>query len=234
MIFAGSYVITPSNYLTSGLSLDTTNLDAPVTGFTSLGGTANLNLSGFTIRKGFKWDTLTLEISGTGSVDVVIKESTGKQIYSQTGMNSTQTIALVDEAPETANNGRPLIVELTFNSNTIFLEELVLSYVEMGLYGYPIPYIPSQGEMKIVYDLPADGKVDLKIYDNRGNLVKKVIDNEDKSVKFSPKSNIEKWDGKNERGNKVSSGVYNAVIKVEFSDSSLQNYTSVFRFVVLR
>jgi hypothetical protein len=65
---------------------------------------------------------------------------------------------------------------------------------------YPNPFNPST---TIKYKLPVDSRVDLKIYDIMGREVKTLV-NEDNSMGF--KEVI--WNGKNDRGELVTSGIY--------------------------
>ena len=66
---------------------------------------------------------------------------------------------------------------------------------------YPNPFNPSTN---IQFSLPETGKVRLEVYDMRGRLVSSLIDSETMSA-GTFKSN---WNGKNNLGEKVASGVY--------------------------
>ena len=70
---------------------------------------------------------------------------------------------------------------------------------------YPNPFNPST---KIRFSLPKNEKVRLEIYDMRGRLVNSLIDSEF----ISAGSYESTWDGKNNRGEAVSSGIYLARI----------------------
>ena len=69
---------------------------------------------------------------------------------------------------------------------------------------YPNTFNPST---TISFDIPGDPgevrKVNLSIYDIRGKLVKALIDSE-----LKPGIHRVQWDGMDDRGDKVSSGVY--------------------------
>jgi len=76
---------------------------------------------------------------------------------------------------------------------------------------YPNPFNPST---TIQYDIPqgeSPTPVDINIYDLRGRLVRKLVD-EDKT----PGRYQVHWDGRNDRGQKVSSGVY--LYRIEAGD----------------
>lgn len=72
------------------------------------------------------------------------------------------------------------------------------SYALLG--NYPNPFNP---ETTIEYQLPRAGKVKVVIYNLAGQLVRILIDAQQAAGRF--KLN---WDGKDERGNQVASGVY--------------------------
>ena len=77
---------------------------------------------------------------------------------------------------------------------------------------YPNPFNP---ETNISYDLPEDGFVSIAIYDMRGGLVKTLVDD----VQASGYRTI-KWDGTNDHGQKVSTGLYLYRIEAEgFTDT---------------
>jgi hypothetical protein len=65
---------------------------------------------------------------------------------------------------------------------------------------FPNPFNPTT---TISYNLPASGKVKLGVYNLRGQLVRTLV-NEAKSAG----DHKVVWDGKDERGNTMSSGIY--------------------------
>ena len=66
---------------------------------------------------------------------------------------------------------------------------------------YPNPFNPST---KIKFSIPKEEKVRLEIYDMRGRLVNSLID----SDMMTAGTYEATWNGKNNLGEKVSSGVY--------------------------
>ena len=77
---------------------------------------------------------------------------------------------------------------------------------------YPNPFNP---ETSISYDLASEGLVSIKIHDLRGTLVKTLVND----VQPSGYKTI-KWDGTNDRGQKVSAGLYLYRIDAEsFTDT---------------
>jgi len=94
----------------------------------------------------------------------------------------------------TTNGPSVVSVEDELNSENILPDEYSLEQ------NYPNPFNP---ETRIRYAIPEPGHVTLKIYRIDGQLVKTLQD-----ANQSPGRYERIWDGKNEFGNKVSSGVY--------------------------
>lgn len=74
---------------------------------------------------------------------------------------------------------------------------------------YPNPFNPST---TIQYEIPKSGKVELKIYDINGRLVKELLSDFQQAGLHK-----KKWNGLNESGKKVSSGFYVYTVKFENS-----------------
>jgi hypothetical protein len=90
---------------------------------------------------------------------------------------------------------------------------------KVGINNYPNPFNP---ETNIIYYVPTSGRVSVKIYNLRGKLVKKLY------VGYKGKGNyIVHWNGKNENGHEVASGIYYCVI-------TQQNYRRVKKMVLLK
>jgi photosystem II stability/assembly factor-like uncharacterized protein len=86
--------------------------------------------------------------------------------------------------------------------NTILPEIMQLS-----LQNYPNPFNP---QTNISFNLTRSSKISLSIYNIKGQLVKKLIDNET----FQKGSHSVMWNGNDEFGNSVSSGLYFFQLKV--------------------
>ena len=77
---------------------------------------------------------------------------------------------------------------------------------------YPNPFNP---ETNISYDLPEDGLVSVNVYDMKGTLVKTLV-NDVQSCGYRTL----KWNGTNDKGQKVSAGLYLYRIEAEgFTDT---------------
>lgn len=71
----------------------------------------------------------------------------------------------------------------------------------------PNPFI---SETQILYQIPREGKITLKIYNAGGQLVKKLVDEIKHAGYYQAK-----WDGRDENNKKVSSGVYFYFLRTE-------------------
>jgi hypothetical protein len=68
-------------------------------------------------------------------------------------------------------------------------------------------------EAKLCFDVAENGFVEVKIYSRDGRLAKKLVSEEKSAGRYTVV-----WDGKNESGEKVSSGVYRATLTVNGGD----------------
>jgi hypothetical protein len=82
---------------------------------------------------------------------------------------------------------------------------------------YPNPFNPTTN---IGFQLPKEVKVELKIYDQLGRLVRTLVDNKP----YQAGAHLATWDGRNNRGRKVASGIYVYRIKAgSFTKSMKMN-----------
>ncbi|MBK7255858.1 MAG: T9SS type A sorting domain-containing protein [Ignavibacteria bacterium] len=91
---------------------------------------------------------------------------------------------------------------------------------------YPNPFNPSTN---IEYNLFKPGVVSLIIYDNNGKVVTKLVNN----IYQNYGKYILDWNGKNDIGTDVSSGIYFCRIIVNGSDLSNQSVNSYTRSMIL-
>lgn len=73
------------------------------------------------------------------------------------------------------------------------------------LANYPNPFNP---ETWIPFELSKDTKVEIMIYSSAGQLVRKLDLGRKPAGSYTPQSKAAYWDGKNEAGETVSSGLY--------------------------
>ncbi len=77
---------------------------------------------------------------------------------------------------------------------------------------YPNPF---NSETQIYYQIPENGYMWLKIYDERGRVIKTLRQGWQVAGCY-----IVKWDGRNENGDEISSGIY--IIRLQMNDLSVQ------------
>ncbi len=92
---------------------------------------------------------------------------------------------------------------------------LPIPQTEILLSNYPNPFNPTTIiAFTIPYDL-TNSLTELKIYDLQGSLIKTLVN------EVLPAGNyLSKWDGKNETGNQVASGVYIYNLEVAYRQKS--------------
>jgi len=73
---------------------------------------------------------------------------------------------------------------------------------------YPNPFNP---KTNIVYDLPEPARVDLRVYDVAGRLVRVILD----GVPSEAGPHTAVWDGRDGRGARLASGVYMCRLEVD-------------------
>jgi hypothetical protein len=80
---------------------------------------------------------------------------------------------------------------------------------------YPNPFNAGQGTARIVYYLKSPGNVRLQIRSLGGDLIKTIVD-ADTPVGLQETA----WDGRNEQGRQVLSGVYLGCIEIRYTDGT--------------
>jgi hypothetical protein len=99
----------------------------------------------------------------------------------------------------------------TNNSGSTPIEENNLPQNSMiSMSSYPNPFYSTRGNITICYSIPEDNQIQLDVYNSKGQKIKTLEDRFHKKGKYSVN-----WDGKNEKGNQVCSGVYFFQIKSE-------------------
>ncbi len=96
-----------------------------------------------------------------------------------------------------------------FNSETA---TLIPGEIEASFSNFPNPFTPSESETRVVFYMPKRGRVALEIYTVLGRLVRRLI--EGVWMEAGLHQDI-RWDGKNGDGDKVLSGVYYLVLKID-------------------
>ena len=100
------------------------------------------------------------------------------------------------------------LTDATSQRGVLFLEQLLATLIPeetVLLPNYPNPFNP---ETWIPYRLAEDAFVTLTIYDARGRVVRALEIGHQAAAFYESRSNAIYWDGKNEIGEEVASGVY--------------------------
>jgi hypothetical protein len=138
------------------------------------------------------------EVQEAGSCTVGLENNT-EEIALRYVFNESYAITaneLVDNFAIKFTTNSPLIVSVEDGNKQKTLQPTAYSLEQ----NYPNPFNP---ETIISYSLPEAGNVSLRIYRINGQLVKTLQDTDQLAGRYE-----RIWDGRNESGNKVSSGVY--------------------------
>ena len=137
---------------------------------------------------------------------------------------TTKTLFMVefDVLPHTTGKVSPLILDnVQFPENQSISKingsVIVLPETSMLLQNYPNPFNP---ETWIPYQLATDSPVMISIYNAKGQLIRALnLGNQNAGI-YMTKDKAAYWDGKDETGEKVASGVYFYALQVEHQRNS--------------
>ena len=119
------------------------------------------------------------------------------------------------------------IQDIIMKRGIMVLEQLLLSLIPTEtelLANYPNPFNP---ETWIPYRLAEDAFVTLTIYDGAGQVVRTIDVGHRTAAAYEDRSQAIYWDGKNEIGEGVASGVY-------FYTLSAGDYSATRKMVILK
>ncbi|MCB0278483.1 MAG: T9SS type A sorting domain-containing protein, partial [Calditrichaeota bacterium] len=141
---------------------------------------------------------------------ITINRIESSAMYSTSGRQLPATVDQIDlKLPINSLYYRIITEELNgfinenLNNNIIEIDKDLISLTEFRLaQNYPNPFNPST---VISFDVPYQSRISIHIYNILGQLVKRLIDNQ---LYEAGKSYSVKWDGINDSGNKVASGMY--------------------------
>jgi hypothetical protein len=157
------------------------------------------------------------KVSGAGSSTIGIENNSEDigLLYVYNEMYDLTASELVDNfaIKFTTDSATVVSVEDEINPENILPDAYTLEQ------NYPNPFNP---ETRIRYSIPEPGHVTLKIYRIDGQLVRTLLDADQ-----SPGRYERIWDGNNEFGNKVSSGVY-------FYRMQSNNFSQVKKMILLK
>lgn len=114
------------------------------------------------------------------------------------------------ETYEIANIQKIDFSDITSIEDVRKLQHIIKSF--KILQNYPNPFNPST---TIEYQILRSGKVEISIFNMNGRLIKKIVNQNQNEGSYR-----EVWNGKNQTGEKVASGLYLYTVKFENSISS--------------
>jgi hypothetical protein len=179
-VVSNDYAGTTTPWTESGLNWN----NAP-----SLSGTPLSSLGGVSTGIWVEFD-VTSAIAGNGSYSFGLKNTSSDAVYFGSKENS---------------NKSQLVIQLGASalaaSKMMITDEIVALPGQFSLFpNYPNPF---NAQTAIEYALPQESKVRLRIYNTLGHLIRTVVDETQ-----SPGYKRAVWDGKNDSGVRVSSGIY--------------------------
>jgi len=189
----------------------------PPRGFTNAGFvTAQSPVVDYTYEDGQHWDDTQYLLPPTArSVEVTYYYQTTSKEYVEFLRDNNHTNTLGQEVYDAwANNGRSTPVIVAQQSALLDVaaapDEPVVPRITTLAQNYPNPFNP---QTWIDFSLPSAQTVSLRIYDERGRLVRTLVDGI-----AAEGDNQVLWDGKDNSGRGVASGVYHYVLKSNSGD----------------
>ena len=172
------------------------NFGQPVTGFerSELGVSVfeiTVTITGWRRSSNRKDYIATIRVSGTGGVMFTVPENAVQAVDDGRGNPEGKFTVIVEES---VHSGAPLVKEGSPLPN----ETLLLS-------NYPNPFNP---ETWIPYQLAQDTDVEIRIYDVRGTVVRRLALGYQSVGFYTNRTRAAYWDGRNDQGEPVSNGVY--------------------------
>lgn len=195
-----------------------------------------LSVRGLTIRYQQSWSSLVISATtiASGTYDVRIINKSGIVVSEGNALTGNYNLNLANITE--IENDESIELEITIRGD-VLITLIQLSYDGNSIFCYPTPFTAGSGsKMGISYDLPADAKVTIQILDNGGKEVKRLLFESLESSRISRFENLVTWDGRDNTGRYVATGIYVVRISVRFVDSSSgqADYEDTFRFLVLR
>jgi hypothetical protein len=191
-------------------------------------------------------DYSTVAASGSGETDRSLNLLTGEIVSTFSGgdppgflqktftpqdkINLTLYIEQIDGMISTATRASDLTSDVSQKNNL----QSVLNYLDMvkvkanslltpptqlKVYNYPNPFNPLEKVTQIRCELPQDSTVTIRICDIAGNSVKNIEEQKNAGIQDIP------WDGKNDEGGTVASGIYLAKVIVKSAAGAAEKKT---------
>ncbi|MBP7563086.1 MAG: hypothetical protein KA886_04785 [Candidatus Cloacimonetes bacterium] len=108
------------------------------------------------------------------------------------------------EADDSMHLSEVFLLQLLSNDNV----EVNINRFKVS--NYPNPFNPYT---RIAYEIPMDGQIELTVFDQKGHLINTLF----KGFKAKGEYHDLYWDGKDLKGNRVSSGIYMLIMKSSYN-----------------
>ena len=172
------------------------------------------------------------DVNGDGIVDIADLIQVASAIGNTTAAPAGHPLALTSLTPADVEGWltQAQMLDLTdvrTQKGILFLEQLLVALVPQEtalLPNYPNPFNP---ETWIPYQLANDADVTLTVYDTRGTPVRRFDLGYQSPGFYAARTKAVYWDGRNETGESVASGVY-------FYQLQAGDYTDLRRMVILK
>jgi hypothetical protein len=179
-----------------------------------------------------------IDLDNDGLLDLIVGEYLGNLTHYEQNSSGSNDFTLVTENFQdihVGNKSKPIFVDINDDGledllvgdtdggihyfqrdNTTFVEEKMITSIQPPtfklLQNYPNPFNP---ETKIQYNLPKSSFVTLVVYDLLGKTIKKLVQQKKQAGFHSVV-----WDGRDQNGEIVASGVYIYQLKTESFEKS--------------
>jgi len=92
--------------------------------------------------------------------------------------------------------------------------------LETSYVNYPNPFAAGREATTVAYFMPSPGRVTLRVLTARGDLVTTLVDG---VARGAGEQQVDRWNGRNGRGDVVTNGVYVAELEVRFDDGTARH-----------
>ncbi len=116
----------------------------------------------------------------------------------------------IEDVDFSGKTNKSHIIEVTVGKQSIKTHPIPLKFAL--LQNYPNPFNP---ETWLPYELATDATVTIRIYDVKGQLVRQLDLGEQKAGRYIDKKKAAYWDGKDQTGKAVTSGLYFYTLKAD-------------------
>ena len=136
--------------------------------------------------------------------------ASASEYISQTEGHGDLLLVKFETLPNTVGKVSPLSLDTVQLINSQSITKIdgsitILPEITLLLQNYPNPFNP---ETWLPYQLATDATVKIRIYNQQGQLVRDIAMGYQAAGVYTSKDRAAYWDGRNDAGEKVASGVY--------------------------